>query len=340
MDDAELLKIRICDLGLSVNDFEQKPALERFKEELRAKKVPFMPRFYFGDEWFSPEGSVAISIPFYLAHPRLIQLERAQMLEVEGEDEAHFLKLLRHEAGHCFDHGFRLEKRAEWKKLFGSPEKDYDPDTYRPRPYSRAYVHHLDNWYAQAHPVEDFAETFAVWMTPGRPWREIYAAWPQALKKLNYVESAVRRLSGTQPLSDVMALPSQASRLRSTLGKYYERRRRENPDTYPEFHDPDLRTVFTDSSAVVSKTSSAAVTKASASNFLKKNRKPLVDSVSYWSGEKKFTVNLLVKRLIERCEKLKLFLGRTESQTLFEVTGFLTTLVVHYQFTGKFRRDV
>ena len=25
---------------------------------------------------------------------------------------------------------------------------------------------HLDPWYAQSHPDEDFAETFAVWLTP------------------------------------------------------------------------------------------------------------------------------------------------------------------------------
>ena len=52
-------------------------------------------------------------------------------------------------------------RRKDWQRIFGSPEADYEPETYTPRPHSHGFVRHLPNWYAQAHPDEDFAETFA-----------------------------------------------------------------------------------------------------------------------------------------------------------------------------------
>ncbi len=59
------------------------------------------------------------------------------------------------------------------------------PQRYRARPGSRRYVHHLGEWYAQAHPTEDFAETFAVWLKPRSGWRKSYAEWP-AFHKLQH----------------------------------------------------------------------------------------------------------------------------------------------------------
>ena len=41
--------------------------------------------------------------------------------------------------------------------------------------------------YAQKHPDEDWAETFAVWLEGG-PWRRRYRDWQVALAKLEYVD--------------------------------------------------------------------------------------------------------------------------------------------------------
>src|SRR6266567_3408508 len=94
-----------------------------------------------------------------------MKLERKQMLEVEGGTDTECLRILRHEAGHALDTAFRLHFRRQWRELFGSFAQRY-PDFYKPKPKSRNYVLHLRAWYAQAHPAEDFAETFAVWLQP------------------------------------------------------------------------------------------------------------------------------------------------------------------------------
>src|ERR1044072_3467043 len=98
------------------------------------------------------------------------------MLEVEGGTDTECLRILRHEAGHALDTAFRLHFKRQWREHFGSFAQRY-PDFYKPKPKSRRYVLHLPTWYAQAHPAEDFAETFAVWLTPRSRWRRRYRSW-------------------------------------------------------------------------------------------------------------------------------------------------------------------
>ena len=99
----------------------------------------------------------------------------------------------------------------EWVEVFGNRDVEYQPETYRPRPYSKSFVRHLPNWYAQAHPDEDFAETFAVWLAlPVEEWRSQYRGW-KALKKLEYVDAMMGYarshppvvVKGTPPLGSV-----------------------------------------------------------------------------------------------------------------------------------------
>lgn len=333
LSDEELLKLRICDLGLGIEGSWLEPRVEQLHAELHARKLRIRPRVYLGDEWFSPEGMVAIAVPFYLAHPRLIALERRMMLEVEGDDPAYLAKLLRHEAGHCFDHAYRFSKRRRWREIFGSPEQEYHPETYRPRPYSRSFVQHLNNWYAQAHPDEDFAETFAVWLAPEGDWRKRYADWPIALQKLEYLDELGREVGRKEPGGEGGYLPCSAARLKSTLETYYARRRRENAEDYPDFYDDDLKRIFNGSAALSRREFGAA-------RYMKKHRKEIVDSVSYWTGEPKYTITALVRKLAARCDDLDLRVGRGEAENNLEVAAYLATLVTHYLFTGKFKRRV
>src|SRR4051812_15840978 len=147
--DEELLRLRICDLGVRIEHSELSPRIEQLNNELAARGVSLRPDCYLGDEWFSPDGVPAISIPFYLAHPRLKALELHQMLEVEGGTADWCQMLLRHECGHAMDHAYRFSSRNEWQDVFGNPETEYAPETYTPRPYSKSFVRHLPNWYAQ-----------------------------------------------------------------------------------------------------------------------------------------------------------------------------------------------
>ncbi|MGE4056575.1 MAG: putative zinc-binding metallopeptidase, partial [Vicinamibacterales bacterium] len=127
------------------------------------------PHCWLSDEWFTPDGVPGVAIPFYLAHPRLEKLELAQMLEVEGGDATTCLRILRHEAGHAIDNAYQLRRRSTRRRIFGLPSLAY-PEYYLPKPYSKSFVQHLDHWYAQSHPDEDCAETFAVWLDRGSQW--------------------------------------------------------------------------------------------------------------------------------------------------------------------------
>ena len=206
--------------------------------------VALRPDCYLGDEWFSPEGAPAIAIPFYLAHPRLKALELRLMLEVEGGTAEWCQMLLRHECGHAIDHAYQFSARPAWQSIFGSPETEYTPETYTPRPYSRSFVRHLPNWYAQAHPDEDFAETFAVWLSsPPEDWRQRYRGW-KALEKLEYVETLMQEVAGTKPPVKRGRRISDARKLRNTLARHYTARRKLYAEDFPDFYDADLRAIF------------------------------------------------------------------------------------------------
>jgi hypothetical protein len=331
MNDGEVLKLRFKDLSLSIADSDVEKYVTQLKFELETKGLHFLPQIFLGDEWFSPEGMNAISVPFFLANTRLRNLEKHMMLEVEGDTDEWFMKLLRHEAGHCFDHCFKFSKRKKWQTVFGSPNLDYKPETYRPQPFSKSYVKHLDRWYAQAHPDEDFAETFAVWLSPHINWKKEYAKWPLALNKLNYISELATESLKLKNTAEAGRLPSAVSNLSTTLEKYYAKKKNEFADEYPDFYDADLKLIFNNVEAKTKKD-------ISAHKFMKKYRKKIVATVAWATNEKKFTIDLFVKRLIARCHKLDLRLGKTELQTTMEVSSFLTSLVKNYLFTGKFKR--
>jgi hypothetical protein len=197
LDDEQLLEVRLCDLRLSMRGSPLQGALEQLYRELAARGIRFRPHAWLAEDWFSPDGVPGFAVPFYLAHPRLQRLERRMTGEAEGSRSAWRMRILRHEAGHAIDNAFRLRRRARWRALFGRASQRY-PREYRARPGSRRHVQHLGEWYAQSHPAEDFAETFAVWLQPRSGWRRRYAAWP-ALAKLEYVAALADEFAHQRP---------------------------------------------------------------------------------------------------------------------------------------------
>ena len=159
LSDEELLEKKISQLGLKLDGTELQPLIQQLYDELSQKGLVFHPPCHIGDEWFVPVGIPAIFIPFFLVHERLRKLERKIILEVEGETPEWFMKLMRHEAAHAYSYAYQLYKKKKWQQTFGLASTE-ETEFYRPRPYSRSYVVHLDDWYAQSHPDEDFAETF------------------------------------------------------------------------------------------------------------------------------------------------------------------------------------
>jgi hypothetical protein len=223
LGDEQLLDRRFCDLRLSLADSRLEASVRRLYAELNAKGIRFRPHVWLSEEWFSPDGIPGIAIPFYLAHPRLMQLERRIMHEVEGGNDKWLMRILRHETGHAIDTAFGLRRRKAWRTVFGKASRRY-PSHYSPRPASRRYVLHLGHWYAQSHPTEDFAETFAVWLPPRARWRSQYAGWP-ALAKLEYVDATMRELEGRRAIRLSRDVIEPLADDQRTLREHYRRKR-------------------------------------------------------------------------------------------------------------------
>ncbi len=325
LSDEQLLELRISKLGLKLDGTPLEPLIRQVNDELSAKGLIFHPPCHIGDEWFVPIGVPAIFIPFFLVNDRLRALERTMMLEVEGETKDWFLKLMRHEAAHAYSYAYEMQKRRGWQKCFGQTTDEETPNFYRPRPFSRSYVMHLDDWYAQSHPDEDFAETFAIWLTPESDWRTRYAGW-KALHKLEYIDDLMKSLAAQSPTHLPKYRAADYNCLNVKLKTYYARKRKLYADTYPDFYDADLRQLFNASSGI------------SAGSYLRQRKRRIMNSVCHWTNEKKFRVNKLLTRLIERCDQLDLKVQNDDPQINFRVTAFFTTLVMNYLFTGKFKR--
>jgi hypothetical protein len=201
LPDEKLLQLRLKDLKLTLEGTWLEECVAELHEDLGKRGIRIRPHAWLSDEWFSSEASPGIAIPFYLAHPRLMRLERKKIIDVEGGSRAECMAILRHETGHVIQHAYQVQRRRKWQKLFGKSSTRY-PDHYRPNPGSRSYVQHLRLWYAQSHPDEDFAETFAVWMGPRAKWRKRYAGWP-ALKKLEYVDELMAEIGDAKPPSSI-----------------------------------------------------------------------------------------------------------------------------------------
>ena len=198
LPDEQLLEVRLKDLKVTLEGTWLEDCLHNLHDELEERGIRVRPHAWISSEWFSPDTTPGIAIPFYLAHPRLMRLEKKMIIDVEGGTWSECMSILRHEAGHVVQHAYQLHRRRRWQQLFGPTSKRY-PRYYRPNPASRNFVQHLRLWYAQSHPDEDFAETFAVWLRPRSNWRTRYAGWP-ALKKLEYVDELMAEIATQRPL--------------------------------------------------------------------------------------------------------------------------------------------
>ena len=329
LNDESLLEMKISGLKLSLEGSGLEKHVQQLYRELEDRGLVFHPPCHIGDEWFCPVGIPAIYIPFFLVHPRLRKLERRQILEVEGETPEWFMQLMRHEAGHAYSYAYFLYRKKKWQSQFGLASQEQS-DFYRPRPYSHSFVIHLDDWYAQSHPDEDFAETFAVWLTPELDWRRKYRGW-KALRKLEYVDELMRSLAGTPPVHQPAYRPQDYDCLSQKLKTYYAAKRKLYEQHYPDFYDRDLRRIFGEPGEQASPDK--------ASRYLKSQRRLILQAVCDWTRESKYRVNQLLGKLIERCDKLDLRLPANRAILNMEIASYITTMIMNYLFTGRFTRS-
>jgi hypothetical protein len=324
--DEQLLDVRMADLPLVIEGVLA-DRIAQLRGELDARGLHFPLHFYLSDEWFTPDGATAIAIPFYLAHPRLAALEEKQMFEVEGGEHEWCMRILRHEAGHAIDNAYRLRRRRQRREVFGPSTLPY-PESYAPKPYSKSFVLHLDAWYAQSHPDEDFAETFAVWLTPSSEWRQRYAGW-KAERKLEYMDALMEMLRDAPPLVDNPEEVDPLRKIRRTLRQHYRNKRRHYGVDYPNFYDRDLRRLFSAEPEYASNITAA--------QFIARNRRPVRRVVSSWTGIYQYTIDQVLEDMMARCRELKLRLAVPEDQARQEFTVLLTVQAMNYLHSGGHR---
>jgi hypothetical protein len=317
----------MCDLPVQIEGSSLEERIRELYSELEERGLAFKPYFWLSDEWFTPDGIPGSAIPFYLAHPRLARLELNQMLEVEGGTPQWCMQILRHETGHAIENAYLLRRRRKRQELFGKSSKTY-PEYYTPKPYSKSFALHLDMWYAQSHPDEDFAETFAVWLTPQSMWRERYAGWP-ALKKLEYIESLMREIAGRPPLENTSRFVDPLSGIQETLREHYQKKREHYGLEYPDFYDRDLRRLFSDAPGFAEN--------ATAANFLRRIRKEVRRKVADWTGEYQYTIDQVLQDMIQRCRELNLRLAVPEERAKLDFTVLLTVQTMNYLHSGRHR---
>lgn len=330
ISEEALLSLKISDLPLKIDGTWLEACVSQLYQELEGKGLKFRPSCYLADEWLTPDNEPVIGIAFFLAHPVLMKLEKKMMLEVEGGTKNWCMKLLRHEAGHAINYAYKLYKRRRWQKTFGPISKEYT-NTYRSRPYSKSFVRHLEDYYAQYHPDEDFAETFAVWLAPHSNWQHHYKGW-KALLKLKYVDSLANEIKNKEPLIKKGERYWNIATCRITLRNYYKKKRQFWAEYFPDFHDSNLKRIFQEASLENTNASSA-------SEVIKKYRRNILNSVSNWTGEKKYIIDDLLQTITERCKDLKLVTLDSEAATTLKISTYVTALIMNYIYTGRFRKE-
>lgn len=321
----DFLSKPIRDLGLKLEGSPVERFVEQLYRELEAKGLSrFRPACYLTDEWGCPSGEPVIGIPFYLAHAALAQLEQETN---DLEDAREIMMYLRHESGHAFTYAYKLHNAPEWKRLFGPFRRPYR-DHYRPVPFSREYVRHLPGWYAQKHPDEDFAETFAVWLTPRSNWRKRYRGWA-AMEKLRYLDRLAREVGKTDPPRRRGRTDITVDDMESTVAEFYHQAAREEVAVTELTPDADLRDLFR-----VSKRRKAA---QPAKEFLHLHRKAVIDKAAYWTGAQRPLIKTLMDTIERRADELDLRVDKArETEHLAEVAAYVTALVMTYVTKGKF----
>ncbi len=330
----QLLRKRIADLRLSLEGSRLEGVVRRLHSELDAVGVDFKPHVYLSDEWGCPNLVPVIGVPFYLADERLRRIEDEMMEGIEAETDEEVISYLRHEAGHAFNYAYKLFESEEWQKIFGPFSRPYNDD-YVPNPFSDQFVRHISGWYAQKHPDEDFAETFAVWLWPESNWREAYRGW-SCLKKLEYVDRIIKKLGKTAPLVTAEGFNPNADELNVIIDDHY-RALRPTLEDVPAYFDGTLRDIFQKRAPKNLESIVTDADKFRADKFLAQRRRIIIKEVAYWTGLEDRLIRSLVNHFVERCKGLELWVHPAKSQeTVVRLTTLITTLCMNRLYKGDF----
>jgi hypothetical protein len=140
----------------------------------------------------------------------------------------------------------------------------------------------------------------------------------------------MKEAARTKPQVTGGRLRSEASKMRSTLARYYAARRKLWAEDQPGFYDADLRRIFRD----------APVGGGTAAAFMRWKRKAIVAAVVRWTGQRKYVVDALAGRLAQRCAELGLYAPQDEVALATELGAYVAAMVTNHLYTGRFKRSV
>ena len=187
-------------------------------------------------------------------------------------------------------------------------------------------------YYAQAHPDEDFAETFSVWLTPRSNWRKVYGRWP-AIRKLEYMDRTMKRIARKKPVVGAGYLDSPYDSKTYTLIEYYGRALARFKAKALGVYDEELHRIF-------SSPTNGYKRAIPASELIHKNRGFLLETISRWTGARDRVVAPVIGWLARCCSDLQLVQvpGR-ESHNLASLASLGTAIVMNYIHTGRYISD-
>jgi hypothetical protein len=332
--ESNLRTTKIQDLGLQIAGTKLEPIIRDFETELDAIGLhSIRPRFYLSTEWGVAFGTIAIAIPFYLAKPELEELQVEQVGHIEGVSKADILRYLRHEMGHVLNYAYRLYEQQDWVKLFGSITQPYIEE-YKPQPFSRRYVRHLPGWYAQKHPDEDWAETFAVWMTPGIDWRKSYEKWPSAMAKLEYCDRVMKEIRDREPPVKAEDRDEDVGELSYSVLDFYQQMKL-GADELPPGLEGALTAIFEDIG--LPENSSPNTPRKPAAALIRRMERDLVANVYRWTGHFPERTRPLVRYLADRAEELKqVYAADKENEVAIAITTLIAALAMNHVHRGTY----
>lgn len=333
--ELNLRTAKIKDLGLTIAGTSLEPIVAEFMDEVeRAGLSKVRPRVYLSTEWGVPFGTIAIGVPFYLARPELVEVQAERAGHVEGVSRADILRYLRHEMGHVVNYAYKLYEREDWIKVFGAITQPYVED-YSPKPFSRKFVRHLPGWYAQKHPDEDWAETFAVWMTPGRDWRTAYKDW-SALAKLEYCDQLISQVRSAPPAVTSDELDEDVGDVTQSLAEFYESRAMN--EELPPGVEGAIAAIFDEMPVIAAdapRGSGEALMPAAA--LIRRLEREIVDNVFRWTGHFPERTRPLVRRLADLAQRMnQVYPREREAEVTVAFTTLVTALAMNHVQRGSY----
>ena len=83
ISEEKLLELPIKDLPVQIEGTWLEKCVNELHKELKDRGLLFKPKCYLADEWLTPDLEPVVGIPFFLAHPALIKLEKKESYNLE-----------------------------------------------------------------------------------------------------------------------------------------------------------------------------------------------------------------------------------------------------------------